>query len=63
MKKVKINNNYFDDDMVGLEFLVENENDGFYTDYAFYQGWITLKDGYKIYYGIEQKYCEVLEWD
>lgn len=60
MKIVKFKEDYMEFKK-GTQFIVDNEDDGFYTDYAFYQGWMTDKTGHKSYRGIEKKYCEVVD--
>ena len=46
----------------GYEFEVVAEDDGFWTNYAFYQGWITMPNGHKVYASFDQDECEVLDW-
>lgn len=45
-----------------VEFDVDNQDDGFYTNHAFYQGWVKDRDGHKMYMSFEQDDCEVIEW-
>ena len=33
----------------GFEFEVESQDDGFYTDHAFYQGWVEDSKGHKMF--------------
>lgn len=58
--KVKLKQDYLDFKK-GTEFTVDNQDDGFYTDHPFYQGWITDKKGHKSYTAFDKKYCKVTE--
>lgn len=44
------------------EFEVENQDDGFWTNHAFYQGWIKMPDGHKVFASFDQEECEVVDW-
>jgi hypothetical protein len=46
----------------GTEFEVTAKDDGFYTDYPFYQGWVKSEKGVKQLMGFEQEDCEVISW-
>ena len=46
----------------GYEFEVTNQDDGFYTDVAFYQGWIKNRNGHRCLATFDQKDCEVIDW-
>lgn len=46
----------------GTEFIVDNQDDGFYTGHAFYQGWVIDKKGRKLYLGFDKELCKVVEW-
>lgn len=46
----------------GYIFEVLNQDDGFFTDHPFYQGWVQDSNGHKMYIGYEQNQCEVVEW-
>lgn len=46
----------------GYEFEVDNEDDGFWSNHAFYQGWIKTPSGHKILASYEQNKCEVVSF-
>ncbi len=42
----------------GTEFEVDNQDDGFYTYHAFFQGWVVDKNGHKSYSSFDQDDCK-----
>ena len=44
----------------GFEFEVVHQDDGFYTDHPFYQGWVINSKGDKFYATYDKEKCEIV---